>query len=599
MGRKEDVEVAAAFELFKAEDEADRATRCKYCGHVKAKNTIRQRQHLTECSEYLSAGMEAAASNDTTPQADPEPKAQTTPRTEQKNESPVLGFRRRRGRPSKGDKVALYACHSLDDLQTHLKQVLDLNASFIPTLLEATFVLQSETRFRITREIKRTVPEQTKSSEPSLDERDVEPIRPRTEDVQMDAWQVLDTQDVNEKLQLQRAVARVVIGVVKEVDGFGYGPGNHWTSADDGHRFQFLCYDSTQNSNRGRRLYTNRAQKTAEHSGDESALAGERAALPSFDCRGAISVKFCRTASRIEVVYSHARIHRTLGLRKAFRAEPRKRVLRTVSSIQQGTQQTPLSNHTSPGLPAGGAVLDTLTISQPEHRVLDPPNGSNNNGGTANGYDPSAERTSLQSAQHQHFESSVRSPEEVQTNNEFQGSASLINDSSDQPNVLEHGLGISTTRQVDRPADPKPQSTEGKARKHPPGLKRSRAGCYTCRQRRTKCDETHPICINCHKGGRECSYTDPAVSTYTGRWVEPYEIPFQNVEGGSNSTNQSNQPSQSVHTGNGWQYMAANTEGQAETSVKDPQAQNPSENQLSEASVAERLLRLLTQSNNT
>ncbi|KAL2261964.1 hypothetical protein VTK26DRAFT_2886 [Humicola hyalothermophila] len=51
-------------------------------------------------------------------------------------------------------------------------------------------------------------------------------------------------------------------------------------------------------------------------------------------------------------------------------------------------------------------------------------------------------------------------------------------------------------------------------RKSAPGLdhikhRRTRSGCYTCRSRRVKCDETHPICERCRKGKRECVYPEP------------------------------------------------------------------------------------------
>ncbi|KAL4880451.1 hypothetical protein BJY04DRAFT_191296 [Aspergillus karnatakaensis] len=36
--------------------------------------------------------------------------------------------------------------------------------------------------------------------------------------------------------------------------------------------------------------------------------------------------------------------------------------------------------------------------------------------------------------------------------------------------------------------------------------KRTRSGCFTCRSRRIKCDETRPICERCRKGSRECVY---------------------------------------------------------------------------------------------
>ncbi|KAI9779235.1 MAG: hypothetical protein M1839_007487 [Geoglossum umbratile] len=42
--------------------------------------------------------------------------------------------------------------------------------------------------------------------------------------------------------------------------------------------------------------------------------------------------------------------------------------------------------------------------------------------------------------------------------------------------------------------------------------RRTRSGCYTCRTRRVKCDETHPICDRCRKGGRECAYPEPPIT---------------------------------------------------------------------------------------
>ncbi|UNI21720.1 hypothetical protein JDV02_007680 [Purpureocillium takamizusanense] len=39
--------------------------------------------------------------------------------------------------------------------------------------------------------------------------------------------------------------------------------------------------------------------------------------------------------------------------------------------------------------------------------------------------------------------------------------------------------------------------------------RRTRSGCFMCRSRRVKCDETRPICERCKKGNRECIYPDP------------------------------------------------------------------------------------------
>ncbi|KAI0594954.1 fungal-specific transcription factor domain-containing protein [Biscogniauxia sp. FL1348] len=60
---------------------------------------------------------------------------------------------------------------------------------------------------------------------------------------------------------------------------------------------------------------------------------------------------------------------------------------------------------------------------------------------------------------------------------------------------------------------PKTQGNRNR-KKSAPGMehvkhRRTRSGCYTCRSRRVKCDETHPICERCRKGKRDCVYPEP------------------------------------------------------------------------------------------
>ncbi|MCJ1284509.1 hypothetical protein MMC26_003842 [Xylographa opegraphella] len=59
-----------------------------------------------------------------------------------------------------------------------------------------------------------------------------------------------------------------------------------------------------------------------------------------------------------------------------------------------------------------------------------------------------------------------------------------------------------------------PRSAARSRRRIPPGAdhvkhRRTRSGCYTCRSRRVKCDETHPVCKRCAKGSRDCNYPEP------------------------------------------------------------------------------------------
>ncbi|KAI1995771.1 hypothetical protein LOZ53_001374 [Ophidiomyces ophidiicola] len=46
--------------------------------------------------------------------------------------------------------------------------------------------------------------------------------------------------------------------------------------------------------------------------------------------------------------------------------------------------------------------------------------------------------------------------------------------------------------------------------------RRTKTGCLTCRKRRIKCDERHPICRNCEKSKRECLGYDPVFRAQPG-----------------------------------------------------------------------------------
>ncbi|KAI2469381.1 hypothetical protein F4781DRAFT_431428 [Annulohypoxylon bovei var. microspora] len=61
---------------------------------------------------------------------------------------------------------------------------------------------------------------------------------------------------------------------------------------------------------------------------------------------------------------------------------------------------------------------------------------------------------------------------------------------------------------------PKAQNNRNR-KKSTPGTdhvkhRRTRSGCYTCRTRRVKCDENHPVCERCRKGKRDCVYPEPS-----------------------------------------------------------------------------------------
>ncbi|KAG7008508.1 hypothetical protein G7Y79_00005g016490 [Physcia stellaris] len=80
MGRIGDGDVHAAYVEFRAK-ESDKclSAQCIYCQSVRAKNTSRQRQHLLECPNYLSAMKEHNPDNPILHEAVNGPPVQTTP----------------------------------------------------------------------------------------------------------------------------------------------------------------------------------------------------------------------------------------------------------------------------------------------------------------------------------------------------------------------------------------------------------------------------------------------------------------------------------------------------------------------------------------
>lgn len=91
-------------------------------------------------------------------------------------------------------------------------------------------------------------------------------------------------------------------------------------------------------------------------------------------------------------------------------------------------------------------------------------------------------------------------------------------------------LWHSTTAAAQQPTTPAAvtpftPSSSSSSLKQPPAVlqpatdqkkhKRTRSGCFTCRSRRIKCDETRPVCERCRKGNRECVY--PSASKHQPR----------------------------------------------------------------------------------
>ncbi|KAF7589674.1 hypothetical protein BBP40_003966 [Aspergillus hancockii] len=74
-------------------------------------------------------------------------------------------------------------------------------------------------------------------------------------------------------------------------------------------------------------------------------------------------------------------------------------------------------------------------------------------------------------------------------------------------NVGQMGMNSNAQMRYQLPGDPNKMLSGGRHKKEV--KRRTKTGCLTCRKRRIKCDEGHPVCRNCVKSKRECLGYDP------------------------------------------------------------------------------------------
>ncbi|KAF2120826.1 hypothetical protein BDV96DRAFT_609910 [Lophiotrema nucula] len=83
-----------------------------------------------------------------------------------------------------------------------------------------------------------------------------------------------------------------------------------------------------------------------------------------------------------------------------------------------------------------------------------------------------------------------------------------------QPMNMNAGPHLAMRYQI--PPTPNEQRLMSGGRHKKEIKRRTKTGCLTCRKRRIKCDEAHPVCRNCQKSKRECMGYDPIFKQQPG-----------------------------------------------------------------------------------
>jgi hypothetical protein len=103
---------------------------------------------------------------------------------------------------------------------------------------------------------------------------------------------------------------RSIIQAIQDTDGFKYAERSVQNKeGGDGARLKYVCQDSLQNRDRKSNL-----KKQKSHDSDEGEAEVKRqgpAILPTYDCGGAIHIKFSLKRDAVNVVYKHNPIHGT------------------------------------------------------------------------------------------------------------------------------------------------------------------------------------------------------------------------------------------------------------------------------------------------
>jgi hypothetical protein len=101
---------------------------------------------------------------------------------------------------------------------------------------------------------------------------------------------------------------RSIIEAIQETDGFKYSEHSAQNKeGGDGARLKYVCQDSLQNRDRKSNMKKEKSQES-EDSKAEVKKQGP-SVLPTYDCGGAIHVKFSLKREAINVVYKHNPIH--------------------------------------------------------------------------------------------------------------------------------------------------------------------------------------------------------------------------------------------------------------------------------------------------
>ncbi|KAF2126251.1 hypothetical protein P153DRAFT_359900 [Dothidotthia symphoricarpi CBS 119687] len=336
-----------------------------------------------------------------------------------------------------------YRCPTTESLDGALRNELERNASsLIPVEIVTEFIFAAASTI--------TIPVTQQHSLDAL----IEPANfPQSIAAEYGLCRDIDGKD---RLKVQRAVARSILDALQGVDGFKYTERNaHNREGGDGARFKYVCQDSLQNKNR---KSNKKKESDPELDDSEDDLKKKKELLPTYDCGGAIHIKFSLKREAIHVVYKHSPIHRDVEDRSV-----------------DGESKLPALSIEGSAAPQA-CVPEVLTKAKPRKRKR-------------------SRKDEVEVEEYPDLDMST-SPEASKTPAKKRGNKAASLASTQKP--IKKGKKAAT------PTKPKQKVTVPDPT--PPPKPAKGKTCVRCREKKIKCNEAKPTCNQCKRGLWACQY---------------------------------------------------------------------------------------------
>ncbi|KAF2852686.1 hypothetical protein T440DRAFT_497687 [Plenodomus tracheiphilus IPT5] len=308
--------------------------------------------------------------------------------------------------------------------------------------------------------------------------------------------------DAKDRLKAQRAISRSIVEAIEEADGFKYIERSVTNiKSGDGARIRYFCKDSTQGRVRG---------KPAKHESEgNDGDAATNHTVPTFECGGAIHVKFSIKREAINVVYKHNSIH-------THSEDPESMPTVATTNVVGIDSQAPTADATN-----GTKKRKRKSKQIKPVRVLDDYRDPD----MAMPTFPEAPRSLTKKSRKKNSAStSVAITKKVPTKKGKQSKDALSpasgrkntvqREPSPPPRPVKNKACLRCREKKIECIEAKPSCNQCQR-----GLwacqyeaignpKRSKNGCINCKQRRRKCTEEKPYCAYCLRIDDDCGYAD-------------------------------------------------------------------------------------------